>query len=789
MYTTSSLWVNISFVKISLMSNNRTSLILHGHFYQPPRENPYTGIIEKQTSAAPFDNWNERICSECYGANAFSRYLGPDGKIMSLTNNYSYISFNYGHTIMAWLKEKHPIYHDMIVEADKDSVKRLGHGNGMAMGYNHTILPLDKISDAKRQIEWGIEDFIYRFNRMPEGMWLPEAGINENVIDLLSEAGIKFVVLSPWQCKSVENPYTHQLEDLNGRPAPYSEPFILTGKQGREIAGFFYHPGLAESISFGHALRNADELYAKLLDIKNTDKQNLIHTATDGEIYGHHEPFGDMALAALIKKIQERDDFELTNYGAYLETHSPKLHAVLHQGEEGKGTSWSCSHGVSRWYKDCGCHTGGEEGWNQKWRTPLRNALAELAEKLDVIFDNECKKIFPSNITSSMILDEAGSVYVCKDTMQDVIARLHEKYNFSAEYDSEISALLSGIQYKHFSFTSCGFFFNDISGIEPRQNIRYALYAMKMFQPYTSEDLLLPFLSELRKAKSNIKAQGDGMSIAQAELKDLSGECEAAIYFYLNRVIAVKADYEDKYGRFKIDEYISECEDNARIKFHDTISLIKYDFTVLSSSSIQGGLNLYLASNNAPMERYRITNDEIPLLVVDKYNKWVDKATSYLPLSEIESIVNALYHFSVLTKNSKYLPMKTQILENLGLALKMLKALNSIPQDQIKWRQKKAYFVVLLDIIAKYGRVNEIKLVSQFLNSDITKLAMVVRTRGLDEETAENIISFFQVIRNFGFEPDSKNLQNEIYEYFIGRKELKISQDRARELYRTLNFN
>ena len=788
MFTTIFLRVHISFVNILLMDTQKTSLILHGHFYQPPRENPYTGIIEKQTSAAPFDNWNERICSECYGANAFSRYLGPDGRILSLTNNYSYISFNFGHTILSWLKDKHPIYHEMIIEADKESVKRLGHGNGMAMGYNHTILPLDKISDAKRQIEWGIEDFIYRFGRMPEGMWLPEAGINEDVIDLLSESGIKFVVLSPWQCKSVENPYTKKIEDLNGRPAPYSEPFILTGKKGKEIAGFFYHPGLAESISFGHALRNADELYNTLLNIKHSDNQSLIHTATDGEIYGHHEPFGDMALAALIKKVKERDDFEFTNYGAYLASHQPKLHAILHEGEEGKGTSWSCSHGVSRWYKDCGCHTGGEEGWNQKWRTPLRNALRELSSKLDLIFEQECKKIFQKGITASMILDEAGSVYIGKDTMPEVIKRIHEKYSYSTIYDSEISALLSGIQYKHFSFTSCGFFFNDISGIEPRQNIRYALYAIKMFQPYSTEDLLLPFLSELRNAKSNIKAQGDGMSIAQGELKDLSGECEAAIYFYLNRVIAVKDDYEDSYGRFKIDNYISECPDNARIKFHDSISLINYDFTVLSSSSIQGGLNLYLASNKAPMERYRITNDEIPLLVIDRYNKWVDKAASYLPLSQIQSIVNALYHFSVLTKNSKYLPMKTQILENLGLSLKIFKSLNSFHSDELSWNEKKAYLTVLLDIIRKYGRANEIKIVLEYLNSDVTQLAFSIRNNGLDDNLADLIIDYFALIRSFGFEPDSKSLQNEVYQYVSGAKPLTIAKEKAREVYNVLNF-
>ncbi|MGN0907325.1 MAG: DUF3536 domain-containing protein [Bullifex sp.] len=770
------------------METHKTSLILHGHFYQPPRENPYTGIIDIQPGAAPFDNWNERICHECYGANAFSRYLGPDGRIQSLTNNYSYLSFNFGHTIMSWLKDKHPIYHDMIVEADKESVRRLGHGNGMAMGYNHTILPLDRISDAKRQIEWGIEDFIYRFGRMPEGMWLPEAAINPDVIDILSESGIKFVCLSPWQCRAVENPYTHEMDELGSSPAPYSEAYILTGTTGREIAGFFYHPGLASAISFGHALRNADELYDMLLNIRNTDNKPLIHTATDGEIYGHHEPFGDMALAALIRKVEERDDFEFTNYGRYLADHRPKLRAILHEGEEGRGTSWSCSHGVSRWYKDCGCHTGGEEGWNQKWRTPLRNALSDLSLKLDGIFASECSKIFPSGVTAAQILDCVAPVFIGKEDMPSLIADLHEKFPFDPCHDTEISTLLLGIQNKHFSLTSCGFFFNDISGIEPRQNIRYALYAMKMFQPYSDEDLLLPFLSELRKAKSNVKGQGDGMSIAQAELKALPGECEAAIFFYINHVVALEGDWEKCYGRFRLDSYISECSDNARIVFHDSISRIRYDFTILSSSTVAGGLNLYLCANNETRLRFKITTDDIPLLVLSKCDDWIDRATSALPLADIRTMISSLYNYSIITKNSKYLPMKTMILENLGIAMKMFKSLGTLTEDVLPWEDRKQYFNILLDFIRKYGRVHETNAVLAILNQNTTRIAYMVRKEGLDDSMADIILDFFQTVRSFGFEPESKNLQNEIYEYYSGRKHSGIDADKQKRVYDTLNF-
>ena len=221
------------------------------------------------------------------------------------------------------------------------------------------------------------------------------------------------------------------MHELGSNPAPYKEPYILTGKRGKEITAFFYEPGLASGISFGHFLRNADTLYSSLLDIKNRDHSPLIHTATDGEIYGHHEPYGDMALAALIRKVNERDDFIFDNYGSYMAKHPATKHAELKKGEEGRGTSWSCSHGVSRWYKDCGCHTGGEEGWNQKWRTGLRNALNNLGDKIDNIFAREIDSIFKGKLSSSELLTEAGNVFCGKIEMKKFIANLSDKYDIS----------------------------------------------------------------------------------------------------------------------------------------------------------------------------------------------------------------------------------------------------------------------------------------------------------------------------------------------------------------------
>lgn len=773
------------------MDSNRTALILHGHFYQPPRENPFTGIIEKQVSASPYMDWNERIYHDCYEANAHSRYLSPASRIESLTNNYSYISFNFGHTLLSWLQQYHPAVHEMIIQADRDSIRRLGHGNAMAQSFNHTILPLDKPEDARCQINWGIEDFISRYGRTPEGMWLPEAGINEKVIDLLSEAGIKFVVLSPWQCNQIEDPVSHRMVPLEGKSAPYWQSYILTGEKGREISAFFYHPGLAEGISFGHALRNADSLYQTLVDIRNSDHPGLIHTATDGEIYGHHEPFGDMALAALIRKVSERGDFELVNYASWLEEHPATLHAVLHRGEDGMGTSWSCSHGVSRWYKDCGCHTGGEEGWNQAWRTPLRNALRNLGDKLDAIFSKRIKEIFNNRLGPYALLDEAGKTLCGAVGMEDFISQLHEKYSFSKDYDSQVSSMLSGIMNKHFSLTSCGFFFSDLSGIEPRQNIKYAIYAIKMFQPYVSEDLMRSFLSDLRLAKSNLKSQGDGMSIAQEEMKGLSGETEAAIYFYLNRLLALPADWKDDYGRFHLVNDYFDGDENYIEEVRDRVSMKNFSFTVLSSSPIESGLNLYICEGDnaaSATGRYRITNDDLPLRMMDEAYVWIDKAISDLPLSEIRDMTNCLKHYSMLSRNNQYLPMKTQMIENLGLSLKILKGLFNCFFDELDDREFYENMSILLNFINKCGRNAEKDSIKEAFSTALEKLAGKIRDKGLGEINADQILNIMTQSREQGFEPELREIQNVVYEYYSGHRQCDVPQEKLRKVYDILNF-
>ncbi len=771
-----------------MTESKRTSLILHGHFYQPPRENPFTGIIPKQSSASPYNDWNERIYHDCYGANLHSRYLNADGRIISITNNFSYISYNFGPTLLSWMKEAHPEAVDLLVEADRASAERLGHGNAMAQGFNHTILPLDKVRDARLQIEWGAMDFEHFFGRKAEGMWLPECGVNGDVIQLLAEEGIKFIVLSPWQCRAVEE--NGKMKDLAGSPAPYWEPYILTGSGGGTIAAFFYHPDLASSISFGHLLRSADNLYSVLKNLKDTEKRPLIHEATDGEIFGHHEPYGDMALAALIRKVEERDDFILDNYASYLERNPAVKHAELHAGEGGKGTSWSCSHGVSRWYKDCGCHTGGEAGWNQAWRTPLRNGLRNLADRLDEIFQDEMKKIFGGKVTPDEILREAGKQYIGEMTMRQLIEHLHKKYSFASAYDVELAHLLSGMKNKHFSFTSCGFFFSDISGIEPRQDIKYALYAIRMFQPYCKGDLLFPFLSDLRKARSNIKAQGDGMNIAQEEMKGLPGEAEAALSFFLNRDLARKEDYTNVYGRFVLGHMDIDDAGNFSADIIDNVTLELYRFTVLSSSSIDNGINLYLCENdeaNTPINRMRVTNSDIPDRLLGDVYQWIDSSMNRMTFSELSALASDMRHFSMLVKNSKYVPLETMVLENLGLTMKIIKSLFTVYVD-VTPVERREILGNMIDFVRKCGRDSDVASVTAILSRHSEYLASVINENGLDTVAAASVIDFLTLARAHGLEPDTRLLQDTVYPYYTGKCMPECTEEELRSVSSALNF-
>ncbi len=754
----------------------KSYLILHGHFYQPPRENPRTGLIDLQETASPYDDWNENIWDSCYRANAHSRYLNPKGAISSIDNNYASISFNFGPTLLSWMQEKHPETVRSIIEADKESVRRLGHGNAIAQGFNHTILPLDDPKDAELEIVWALDVFEKWFGRKSEGFWCPECAINPTVIDLLSKHGVKFVILSPWQCEAVENSQGVMVP-LEGKPAPSDQPYLLTGAEGGQIAAFFYQPDLASGISFGHFLQSADRLYERLVALKDETHALLVHTATDGEIYGHHEPYGDMALCALVKKVNAGDEFTLTNYGAFLAEHPAVLHARLLPGEDGKGTSWSCSHGVSRWYKDCGCHTGGEPGWNQKWRTPLRDACNQVHRKVMERAGQLSRELVGLDV-STMVLRYA-EVPCGQLSLADFIATFGKT---AQGKERQIAMVCEMVLFSLYSFTSCGWFFNDLNGIEPRQDIAYALRSIELCQELSGEDLHPLFYQMLDQALCNVAKDGTGKTIAMSEDRALKGPVEAALFFGYGRILG-SDDPAVAYGRFQLTR-ASEGE----ILFTDRGNLTDYQakFHRIPSSETSTQMIMVMVTNLSNQSQLFCG----PLGPIDftkkmykQFNGLVARRLSTMDFEECVDFSRKIADYSQMAAPSKYRAMDILESEVLGLSFVAIQSMMS--QNSLAfWKKMKQPFMDIVKYLAKAQRPVDREQISSLLNEWTHQLCEQLRqAREVDDSLAAIMTDFFHVIREKRMGVDLTEVQETIWDIRPGRPTGPF-----RFLLRELNF-
>jgi alpha-amylase/alpha-mannosidase (GH57 family) len=501
---------------------------IHGHFYQPPRENPWLETVEVQDSAAPYHDWNDRITAECYAPNGASRITNKQDEIIRIMNNYARMSYNFGPTLLSWLHDNAPRTYRMILDADKFSAQRYsGHGSAMAQVYNHLIMPLANKRDALTQIRWGIADFESRFGRKPEGMWLAETAVNRAVLDLLAQEGIKFTVLAPAQCARVR-PFPGTVSTEAAEAAPASElwtetpnatvdpshPYLIRLDEGRTIAIFFYDGPASRAIAFEGLLNSGVDFASRLLSAfhppspENPQAASLSHVATDGESYGHHHKHGEMALSFAMHTIEEGQQARLTNYGEFLEKFPPTWEA-----EVVEDTSWSCVHGVERWRSNCGCN-GGHPGWNQEWRTPLREALDYLRDATAPLVEQLAQPLLKDlwvarDAYIQVILDRSPAV-INNFFAQHAARELSEPERITA------LELLELERHTQLMYTSCGWFFDEISGIETVQIIAYAgrviQLAAKLFgQP--GIDLEKNFLAILARAKSNLPEIGDGAEV------------------------------------------------------------------------------------------------------------------------------------------------------------------------------------------------------------------------------------------------------------------------------------
>lgn len=526
---------------------------VHGHFYQPPRENPWLETIEVQDSASPYHDWNDRITAECYAPNGASRITNKQDEIIRIMNNYARMSFNFGPTLLSWLQDKAPRTYKMILDADKVSIQRYsGHGSAIAQVYNHIIMPLANQRDALTQIRWGIADFEYRFGRRPEGMWLAETAVNRSVLDLMAQEGIKFTILAPVQCEAVRRISTEPVDSEAETPWIWTpnatvdptHPYLVRLDEGRSINVFFYDGPSSRAIAFEGLLNSGEDFGNRLLanfhptSPGELERAQLSHVATDGESYGHHHKHGEMALSYAMHWIEEGHRARLTNYGEFLDKFPPTWEA-----EVVENTSWSCIHGVERWRSNCGCNSG-IPSWNQEWRAPLRQALDYLRDCVNPL----CEQL-SANFFHDLWAARDSYIHVILERSPTVIDRFfdeHATHHLSSVERTTALELMELQRHTQLMYTSCGWFFDEVSGIETVQIIAYAgrvlQLAAKLFGP-PGTALEAGFLAILAEAKSNLPDIGDGAEVYRRRVNSMRiGLEQVGAHYAISSIFRTYAD-------------------------------------------------------------------------------------------------------------------------------------------------------------------------------------------------------------------------------------------------------
>lgn len=490
-------------------------VVIHGHFYQPPRENPWLEEVELQDSAYPYHDWNSRITAECYAPNSASRILDQDRRIIDIVSNYSSISFNFGPTLLSWMARREPEIYSAIIEADRKSRETFGgHGSSLAQAYNHLIMPLANSRDKRTQIIWGLQDFESRFERKPEGMWLPETAVDLETLEIMAEKGFAFAILAPHQAGKIRTIGTKEWTDVSGGHVDPKLTYSCKLPSGKAIALFFYDGPISQDIAFGNLLDSGENLANRILSAfaEENGGAQLSHVATDGETYGHHHRFGDMALAYCLHFLKTEQTADLTVYGQYLESHPPE-----HEVEIIENTSWSCVHGIERWRANCGCSTGMHPGWNQEWRAPLRGAMDWLRDNLAQIYEEQLGPIIKDPWKArdeyvTLILDRS-------EENVDRFLREHAGRDLTPQEQVKVLKLLEMQRHAMLMYTSCGWFFDEISGIETVQVIQYAARAMQLANDVSGIALEEAYVGLLERAPSNIPEFNNGADIYRTYVK------------------------------------------------------------------------------------------------------------------------------------------------------------------------------------------------------------------------------------------------------------------------------
>lgn len=788
--------------------------VLHGHFYQPPRDNPWWDDTPREESAQPFHDWNERIYYECYLPNATARILDKEGKIIEILNNYSYINFNFGPTLLLWLKEHHPDFIEFLKIADRESQGRNnGHGNAIAQAYNHIIMPLANYRDKKTQIIWGIEFFKNIFEREPEALWLPETAIDNETLELLIEYKLKYIILSPYQVEKIRPLEGGDWHDVSGGTIDTQHPYRIFNKERNAwIDVFFYHGPLSHAISFQHLMHSSLVCADHIVACYGSDENALISIACDGETFGHHHPFSEMCLAHLLKYELPGRNITVTNFGNYLEKFPPRYEAILKKGKDGLGTSWSCVHGVARWKEDCGCRIALNPNWHQKWRAPLREALNWLQKELDLIFERYGKHLFKDpwearNDYIHLLINPNNLEQFIK---QNILPHKKEKFR-------EGLKLLEMQHMIMLSFTSCGWFFDEISGLEAVQNLKYAARAIQLAKEVSGEELEEPFLRKLSLAPSNIEKFANGKAIYEIFVNPLKTEHDdvMATYLILTKFLSTGKKFYRYEIELKEDNTLRKGEKEISfgiIKLKDNISREEIEkFYLLRRDGLED-LRCYLRESKTDIilqlkkklegEFWLSEKEELARLIhsyfpadyyeiKDIYSEEREKILSFLFDNRLNEIFNSLNF--IWEKNLSLLKDYT----SLGLALPI--EMRMLGQAVFNYKLKEAILnfkerkdfnsLQLCGMYLKEAKVMKVELDFGELRKiceDVAEALIEDIKKNHAKENIDCLIKFHRYLLQLGIDYHTYLVQNIIYQLLLQASEVT---NELRELAELFTFN
>ena len=784
-------------------------LCIHGHFYQPPRENAWLDEIEIQESAAPFHDWNARICAECYAPNTLARVLNDKQQLTDLINNYARISFNFGPTLLSWVEKKEPEVYRAILEADKQSQQNFsGHGSAIAQAYNHMILPLANRRDKYTQVRWGIADFKKRFGRMPEALWLAETACNTETLEVLAECGMKFVILAPGQCAKVRKIGEEKWQDVSGAKVDPKRAYLCNLPSGRRIALFFYDGPVSQGIAFSDTLKSGETFAGRLLGTYNSGPEaQLMHIATDGETYGHHQKFADMALAYCLKYVEDKTDVALTVYGEFLAKNPP-----LYEAQIFENSSWSCFHGVERWRADCGCNSGMHGGWHQKWRKPLRDALDWLRDEMIKTYDTVGRQYFKDP-------------WVARDEYIDLVLdrSLDAQHRFFLKHATEKAwtdrpgalRLLEMQRFAMLMYTSCGWFFDEISGIETVQIMQYAARAAQLNKQISGVDLEPELIKRLEAAPSNIRDLKNGAVVYQRFVLPQKMPLEKIA---AQHAVAVLTDPTLNPNR----AYDCEVKDFTHTLLTAPANHLYYgEMTVFSTITLeerhfvfvvlqQGATSFLSAAMDVPADKDALFDTLKTSFEKGRYDECAaqirERFKNVYPLLSLFKDVQRKVIDSVMNKVYEDTDRKfTQIFEEQYPVVRGLQYIGTpLPKpfltvaDFVLTSDLKAEFRAKdVDINAVEELMEDVKTLGldvsgeelrRVVSDKLTVLAFAFARNPADSAAAMKVVEFLNYMEIFGFTPDITKAQEFVFLALKGLGKEKMSKDVLKALARKLKI-